>query len=48
MKNIIQWFVLLLHRDMQNFEMDGDTNRVVYNEIMNHTKNDGETKQQNG
>ena len=25
MKNIIKWFVLLMHKDMQNFEMNEDT-----------------------
>ena len=25
MKNIIKWFVLLVHKDMQDFEMNEDT-----------------------
>ncbi len=37
MKNIIKWFALLLHKDMQNFEMDGDTNKSLYRQIMKQT-----------
>ena len=33
MKNIIKWFVLLLHKDMQTFEMDGNTSKSVYRQI---------------
>lgn len=38
MKNIIRWFVLLLHKDMQNFEMDGATSKTIYGQIMKQTK----------
>lgn len=34
MKNIIRWFVLLLHKDMQSFEMDEDTSKSVHRKIM--------------
>lgn len=34
MKNIIMWFVLLLHKDMQGFEMDGDTSETIYRQIL--------------
>lgn len=43
MKNIIRWFVLLIHRDMQNFEMDEATNKTVYRQIMKRTKRPAET-----
>ena len=38
MKNIIRWFVLLIHRDMQSFEMDEDTNKTVYSQILKRAK----------
>lgn len=38
MKNIIRWFVLLLHKDMQDFEMDGATSRTIYKQIMKQTE----------
>lgn len=38
MKNIIRWFVLLLHKDMQNFEMDGATSIMIYRQIMKQTE----------
>ena len=31
MKNIIKWFVLLMHKDMQNFEMNEDTCKFCSN-----------------
>lgn len=34
MKNIIMWFALLLHRDMQDFEMDGDKSETIYRQIL--------------
>ena len=37
MKNIIKWFVLLMHKDMQNFEMNEDTDCSVRKQIMNRT-----------
>lgn len=39
MKNIIRWFVLLLHKDMQNFEMDGTTSQTIYRQIMKQAEN---------
>ena len=44
MKNIIKWFVLLMHKDMQNFEMNEDTDCSVRKQIMNRTnrKKEGE------
>ena len=43
-KNIIKWFVLLMHKDMQNFEMNEDTDCSVRKQIMNRTnrKKEGE------
>lgn len=38
MKNIIRWFVLLLHKDMQNFEMDEATSTMIYRQIMKQTE----------
>lgn len=37
MKNIIRWFVLLLHKDMQYFEMDEDTEKSIYRQIIKKT-----------
>lgn len=44
MKNIIKWFVLLVHKDMQDFEMNEDTDCSVRKQIMNRTnrKKEGE------
>lgn len=42
MKNIIRWFVLLIHRDMQGFEMDEDTNKAVYSQILKRAKRPAE------
>ncbi len=42
MKNIIRWFVLLIHRDMQSFEMDEATNKTVCRQIMKRTKRPAE------
>lgn len=33
MKNIIKWFVLLMHKDMQNFEMNEDTDCWFVNRL---------------
>lgn len=38
MKKIIKWFVMLIHKDMQNFEMDSKTSKTVYNKIMKDFK----------
>ncbi len=37
MKNIMKWFALLLHKDMQDFEMDGDTSKSIYKKIIKQT-----------
>ena len=42
MKNIIRWFVLLLHKDMQSFEMDEDTSKSVHKKIMERTGKDAQ------
>lgn len=44
MKNIIKWFVLLMHKDMQNFEMNEDTDCSVRKQIISRTnhKKEGE------
>ena len=42
MKNIIKWFVLLMHKDMQNFEMNEDTDCSVRKQIMNSTNRNKE------
>lgn len=42
MKNIIRWFVLLIHWDMQGFEMDEDTNKAVYSQILKRAKRPAE------
>lgn len=39
MKNVIRWFVLLLHKDMQNFEMDETISQTIYRQIMKQTEN---------
>lgn len=44
MKNIIRWIVLLLHKDMQNFEMDGATSQTIYRQIMKQTENDSKNE----
>lgn len=39
--NIVQVtekFVLLLHKDMQEFEMDGVTSKTIYGQIMKQTE----------
>lgn len=41
MKNVIKWFVLLMHKDMQNFEMDEKTNKSIYKQIMDKVTKDG-------
>lgn len=41
MKNVIKWFVLLMHKDMQNFEMDEKTNKSICKQIMDKVKKDG-------
>ena len=38
MKNIIKWFVLLVHKDMQNFEMDGNISKAIYRKSMKYDK----------
>lgn len=40
MKNIIRWLVLLLHKDMQNFQMDGATDEIIYGQIMKQVEKD--------
>jgi hypothetical protein len=40
-KNIIRWFVLLLRKDMQSFEMDEATNKTIHRQIMRRTGKDG-------
>lgn len=42
MKNIIKWFVLLVHKDMQDFEMNEDTDCSVRKQIMNRTNREKE------
>lgn len=39
--NFIRWFVLLMRKDMQNFEMDENTNKSIYKQIMEKVKKDG-------
>lgn len=36
--NFIKWFVLLMRKDMQNFEMDENTNKSIYKQIMEKVK----------
>lgn len=36
--NFIRWFVLLMRKDMQNFEMDEKTNKSIYKQIMKKVK----------
>ena len=36
--NFIRWFVLLMRKDMQNFEMDENTNKSIYKQIMEKVK----------
>lgn len=38
MQKIIRWFVMLLYKDMQNFEMDNKTSKSIYNKIMKDIK----------
>lgn len=38
MQKIIRWFVMLLYKDMQNFEMDNKISKSIYNKIMKDIK----------
>lgn len=38
MQKIIRWFVMLLYKDMQNFEMDNKTSKSIYIKIMKDIK----------
>ena len=42
MKNIIRWFVFLIHRDMQSCEMDEATNKTVCRQSMKRPKRPAE------
>lgn len=37
MKNIIKWFVMLIHKDMKDFKMDERTDESVKKKIMEKT-----------
>ena len=40
MKDIIRWFVILLHKDMQNFEMDESAGNTIYRKIWEQMEKD--------
>lgn len=39
MKNIIKWFVLLMHKDMQNFEMNCILQRMDVHMLKRENRN---------
>lgn len=40
--NIIRWFVLLLHKDMQNYQMDEKKEQLIYQKIKKNMKKEEE------
>lgn len=35
MQKVIRWFVLLIYKDMQNFEMDESIDQLIHKQIIN-------------
>lgn len=33
MKNIIKWFVILIHKDMKNYVMDKETDQLIQKKL---------------
>lgn len=42
MQKIIRWFVLLIYKDMQNFEMDESIDQLIHKQIINLSITDKE------
>lgn len=42
MQKIIRWFVLLIYKDMQNFEMDEGIDQLIHKQIINLSITDKE------
>lgn len=42
MQKVIRWFVLLIYKDMQNFEMDESIDQLIHKQIINLSIKDKE------